>query len=320
MELGAHLPIVDLTGRGWSPDGLASYARTAHRLGYRALAANDHLGFGAPWLDGLVALASVVGDSGDLTLATTVALPVVRGPAQLAKAAAALDLLSGGRFVLGVGPGSSSLDHELAGVAYAERWARFDESVRVLRGQLDDGWLDVARPEVGRPVGGERFYAAVAGTELLPRPTHPGGLPVWVGSWGSRAGLARVARLGDGWLASATGTGPDQVAAGLQWLRAEVTRHERPHHELSCAVATTWTYVTEDEAERADWLTRLGALLHRPPDELAARVMVGPPEHCARLLDAYAAAGADLLLVWPVADEEDQLERVRRDVVPLLAS
>ena len=38
MELGAHLPLVDLTGRGWSPTGLASYARTAHRLGYRALA------------------------------------------------------------------------------------------------------------------------------------------------------------------------------------------------------------------------------------------------------------------------------------------
>jgi alkanesulfonate monooxygenase SsuD/methylene tetrahydromethanopterin reductase-like flavin-dependent oxidoreductase (luciferase family) len=127
MELGAHLPLVDLSGRGWSPRGLASYARTAHQLGYRALAANDHLAFRAPWLDGLVALSSVVGDSGDLTLATTMALPVVRGPAQLAKAAAALDLLSGGRFVLGVGPGSSPLDHALAGLPHAERWQRFDE-------------------------------------------------------------------------------------------------------------------------------------------------------------------------------------------------
>jgi alkanesulfonate monooxygenase SsuD/methylene tetrahydromethanopterin reductase-like flavin-dependent oxidoreductase (luciferase family) len=127
MELGAHLPLVDLSGRGWSPRGLASYARTAHQLDYRALAANDHLAFRAPWLDGLVALSSVVGDSGDLTLATTMALPVVRGPAQLAKAAAALDLLSGGRFVLGVGPGSSPLDHALAGLPHAERWQRFDE-------------------------------------------------------------------------------------------------------------------------------------------------------------------------------------------------
>ncbi|SDP52161.1 Flavin-dependent oxidoreductase, luciferase family (includes alkanesulfonate monooxygenase SsuD and methylene tetrahydromethanopterin reductase) [Pedococcus dokdonensis] len=310
MELGAHLPIVDLTGRGWSPDGLAAYAGTAHRLGYRALAANDHLGFGAPWLDGLVALSSVLGPSVDLTLATTVALPVVRGPAQLAKAAAALDLLSGGRFVLGVGPGSSSLDHALAGVGYAERWARFDESLRVLRGQLGAGW----------PGGDDRFYEAVAGTELTPRPTHPGGLPVWVGSWGSPRGLARVARLGDGWLASALATSPDQVAAGLHWLHTEVTRHERPHHELSCAVATMWTLVTEDQGERADWLGRLGALLDRSPDELAGRVMVGPAQHCADLLDAYATAGVDLLFVWPLADEEAQLERVIRDVLPLVAS
>jgi alkanesulfonate monooxygenase SsuD/methylene tetrahydromethanopterin reductase-like flavin-dependent oxidoreductase (luciferase family) len=308
MELGAHLPLVDLTGRGWSPDDLASYARTAQRLGYRALAANDHLAFSAPWLDSLVALSSVVGDSGDLTLATTVALPVVRGPAQLAKAAAALDLLSGGRFVLGVGPGSSPLDHELAGVAYAERWARFDEAVAVLRGQLGEGW----------PSGSGEFYGTAATTGLTPRPDRPGGPPIWVGSWGSRAGLARVARLGDGWLASATGTTAAQVADGVAWLRDAVRRHDRPHHELSCAVATMWTLVTDDDAERRTWLGRLGAALDRSPEELADRVMVGAPEHCAGLRGAYAAAGADLLFVWPLDGEEAQLERVMRDVVPLL--
>ena len=61
----------------------------------RALSSNDHLVFTRPWLDGIVALASVVEASGDLTLATTIALPVVRGPAALAKAGAFFTLSAG---------------------------------------------------------------------------------------------------------------------------------------------------------------------------------------------------------------------------------
>ena len=197
MEYGAHLPLIDFDGRGWQAGEVASYARAAQQLGFRALASNDHLVFQRPWLDGIVALASVVEASGDLTLATTVSLPVVRGPAALAKAAAALDLLSGGRLALGVGPGSSRADYALAGVDFEERWPRFDRAVRSLRGHLgrdDDGATQV----------------------LEPRPTRPGGPPIWIGSWGSDAGLRRVARLGDGWLASAYNTTPEQVAAGRE--------------------------------------------------------------------------------------------------------
>ena len=68
-------------------------------------AANDHLVFQAPWLDGPTALASMVERSGEMELATTVSLPVLRGPVALAKALVALDVLSEGRLVAGVGPG-----------------------------------------------------------------------------------------------------------------------------------------------------------------------------------------------------------------------
>ncbi|RYP85658.1 LLM class flavin-dependent oxidoreductase [Nocardioides guangzhouensis] len=283
MEYGAHLPQVDLDGRGWDPGGLTSYARTARELGFRALSANDHLVFRRPWLDGIVALASVVEASGDLTLATTVALPVVRGPAALAKAAAALDLLSGGRVVLGVGPGSSPEDYALAGVPFEERWPRFDASVVELRGHLRGG------PDV---------------PALEPR-SRPEGPPIWIGSWGSAAGLRRAARLGDGWLASAYNTSPEVVAAG------------RREHGLACSVATMWTYVTDDERVRAEQLGRLAAMLGRSESDLAGRVMVGPAEECAALLTSYADAGVDTLYVWPLADHERQLERVIQEVVPL---
>ena len=104
MEIGAHLPLIPFSAGAPSLAGLQAHAAAASRLGYRWLSANDHLVFRRPWLDGLTALAAVLDASGDLGLATTVCLPAVRGPAQAAKAFAALDLLSGGRFVGGTGP------------------------------------------------------------------------------------------------------------------------------------------------------------------------------------------------------------------------
>jgi alkanesulfonate monooxygenase SsuD/methylene tetrahydromethanopterin reductase-like flavin-dependent oxidoreductase (luciferase family) len=283
MLYGAHLPLIDFDGQGFAPSALTSFARTARDLGFGSLAANDHLVFQRPWLDALVALASVTEASGDLRLATTVALPVVRGAAALAKAAAALDIVSGGRLTLGVGPGSSARDYELAGVPFEERWPRFDAAVRALRSYLSP-------PE-----------------PLLPAPSS---VPIWVASWGSTAGLRRVARLGDGWLASAYNATPAQVAAG----RAALTSFGRP--DLPCALATMWTYITEDGSTA---LARLADMLNRPVDQLADKVLIGPPAACAAILKAYADAGVDQLFIWPLAEPERQLELFMRDVVPAIA-
>jgi alkanesulfonate monooxygenase SsuD/methylene tetrahydromethanopterin reductase-like flavin-dependent oxidoreductase (luciferase family) len=106
MRFGAHLPLADL-GQG-VPDGpdLRAYVRTAVEAGYTTIAANDHLLWRRPWLDGPTALASVLGEAGDLTLATSVALPTVRHPVVLAKALSTLAVLAGGPVIAGLGPGS----------------------------------------------------------------------------------------------------------------------------------------------------------------------------------------------------------------------
>jgi alkanesulfonate monooxygenase SsuD/methylene tetrahydromethanopterin reductase-like flavin-dependent oxidoreductase (luciferase family) len=219
---------------------------------------------------------------------------VVRGPAALAKAASAVDILSGGRLVLGVGPGSSERDYDLVGVAFDERWAKFDESVRSVRAHL--GAVD----RDGVPV----------------LPPRPDGIPIWVASWGSEAGLRRVARLGDGWLASAYNAGPTQVAAGRQRLEAELSRDGRTLDGFPCALATMWTYVTDDDRERRTRLDELAAMLNRPAESLAGQMLVGPVDHCAAVVRAYADAGVDRLFIWPLADAERQLERFMREVVP----
>src|SRR5215216_1267057 len=102
---------------------------TARGCGFAAISANDHFVFQTPWLDGLTALASVVERSGRMTLATTVSLAVLRGPVPLAKALAAIDVLSEGRLIAAVGPGSSQRDYDALGVSFDERWKRFDETL-----------------------------------------------------------------------------------------------------------------------------------------------------------------------------------------------
>jgi alkanesulfonate monooxygenase SsuD/methylene tetrahydromethanopterin reductase-like flavin-dependent oxidoreductase (luciferase family) len=115
---------------------LKAYVRTAAGLGYRYLCANDHLVFDRPWLDGPTALAAVLDESAGMRLVTTASLPVLRGPVQLAKTLAAIDALSGGHLVAGVGPGSSPADYAAAGIGFEERWRRFDEAVEALRALL----------------------------------------------------------------------------------------------------------------------------------------------------------------------------------------
>jgi alkanesulfonate monooxygenase SsuD/methylene tetrahydromethanopterin reductase-like flavin-dependent oxidoreductase (luciferase family) len=255
----------------------------ARECGFAAVSANDHFLFGTPWLDGPTALAAVAERSGSMELATTVALVSLRGPVQLAKALAALDVLSGGRVVAGVGPGSSERDYDAVGVPFDERWQRFEESVKRLR--------ELLGPD----------------SPLAPAPVRDGGVPIWLASWGSSAGMRRVARLGDGWLASAYNTTPEAFAAGREALP----------EGLPNALVTMWTWITTDASD-ADRVLRevLGPLLRRDPDTLRAQLCVGSPEQCAELLSRYAAAGCERVHLWPLGDEPRQIELAATQVMP----
>ncbi len=204
MKIGVHLPVIDFGQTDHSLHGFREYTRVAKTLGYEYLAVNDHLVFGKPWMDGITILSSVLSESGDMKLATTVAVPVLRGPIATAKILAAIDILSDGRLTVGVGPGSSSRDYALLGIPFEERWKRLDESIEVLRSI----WRKSSPPYQGH-------YYSTANEELEPYPVKNGGPDIWVGSWGSAAGMRRVVRLGDGWLASAYNTDPVKFADGL---------------------------------------------------------------------------------------------------------
>jgi len=238
MDFGAHLPLMDFGGNPYTLEHLVSYTQTASRLGFRALSSNDHMVFSVPWLDGPTALAAVIGHSGAMTLATTVSLPVIRGPVPLAKTLAAIDRLSHGRLVVAVGPGSSQEDFDSVGVDFTERWARLDESIGALRAL----WRAGATPFVGR------FYST-AGISLDPHPIRPEGPAIWLGSWGSETGLRRTARLADGWLASAYNTTPTLFAAGWSRLQELLSSHGKDPGSFPNALATMWFYITDNQSE-----------------------------------------------------------------------
>ena len=304
VQFGVHLPLIDFGDASWTVTRLSTYVREAAAHGFQYVCANDHLVFRRAWMDGPTALAAVLQAAGNMTIATTVALPVVRGPAHTAKLLAALHMLSDGRLVAGVGPGSSAADFAAAGVPFSERWRRFDEAVRVLRVLLGK---DTA------PFHGTFYSSDTTVEPLTASATTP---PLWISSWGSTAGIRRVAELGDGWLASAYNSTPDAFRHTLDRLDTA----GRPAAAFPNAIATMWLYVT-DRPHAADHVLGdvLAPILNRPADDLRARGLpIGSAEQCAERISAYAQAGAQRIFLWPLGDEVEQLAAFRTQVMPLL--
>ena len=309
MELGVHLPLMQFDAEPISLARLQRAVDTARDCNFSAICANDHLVFQTPWLDGPTALAGMAERSGEMTLATTISLAVLRGPVPLAKTLAAIDVLCGGRLVAALGPGSSARDYAALGIPFEERWKRFDEAIPLLRALLD------REP----PPADARFYGVPSDLELTPAPRA--GIPLWIGSWGSPAGLARVARAGDGWLASAYNITPERFAAARARLERALGERGRDGQGFPNGLSTMWTWVSVDRAD-ADRVRAevLAPVLRRDPDELHGQVCVGSAEHCAELLTRYAEAGCERVYLWPLGDERRQLELIASEVAPRIGA
>lgn len=304
MRYGVHLPLISFDGEPHSLARLTAFADTARRLGYSAVSVNDHFLFPRPWLDGPSALAAVLGHTEGMTLATTVCVPAIRGPIAVAKTLGAIDVLSGGRLTVGVGPGSSQRDYDAVGIPFEERWKRLDESVHMMRAL----WR-------GETYKG-RFYSN-EGVSIEPRPEETP--PIWIGSWGSDAGLRRVARLGDGWLASGYNTTPEKFAEGTSRLRELLPPHGKDPDTFGNALVTMMIHVEDDRAKAHRVLEEwVGPALGRTPDELGDRLLVASAEECAERLSRYAAAGVHRVFLWPVGPPIRQLELFGDRVAPLI--
>ena len=310
MDAGVHLPQIDFSGEGLSLARVGATVDSARDWGFVAVSVNDHFLFTRPWLDGLSVLAAALPHSGQMELVTTLALATLRGPVPLAKALVTLDVLSEGRVIAGLGGGSSRADHDAVGVPFDERWARLEEAIPLVKALVQSTEL---------PAPGT--YYPIPAQELNPSPHHASGIPVWAGSWGSAAGLRRVARLGDGWLASAYNTDPDMFAAGLRLLELHLQERGRSAVAFPHALVTMWTWITPSAAEAEQVITDVIApLVRRDPEELRGRICVGTAQMCAELLSRYAEAGCRRVHFWPVGDEARQVDLLASKVLPLVSA
>jgi alkanesulfonate monooxygenase SsuD/methylene tetrahydromethanopterin reductase-like flavin-dependent oxidoreductase (luciferase family) len=216
--------------------------------------------------------------------------------------------LSGGRLLVGVAAGSYPPDFAACGVPFAERWQRLDECIQVLR-QL---WADA-------PAHSDGPFYPLHDVHIDPKPVQRPGPPIWIGSWGAPSGLRRAARLGDGWMASAFNTTPEQFAAHWTQVRELVHQEGKDPNHFGNALVSMLTYLTDDAAE-ADQVahTLVAPTLGRSANEVLARLLLGRPEECAAKLVAYAGAGAQRIFIRPIVDPQRQLRLFAERVMPLL--
>jgi probable F420-dependent oxidoreductase len=221
VHLGIYLTPTDLEG----PQSLRDYARAAEDLGFESIFVPQHthipvveeteFPFGGPipeayqhLLDPFVYLSHVAALTSRLRVGTGICLALQNDPIVLAKQVASLDLLSGGRFVFGVGAGWNVPEMRNHGVEPATRWEALGERIEALR------------------VIWSREHASFAGEHLAftamrqwPKPTQVPHPPVLVGGSQARARDLAV-RLGTGWMPNAGHLGEDVLAAAIEEVRA----------------------------------------------------------------------------------------------------
>jgi probable F420-dependent oxidoreductase len=215
------------------PEAAAQVAQLAERLGYDSLWAGEHVVLprprvepspmepDEPILDPLVALAFLAAHTERIRLGTGVLLLPQRNPLVLAKQVASLDVLSGGRLILGIGVAYLEPEMTAIGVPMEGRGSRSDEYLAAMRSL----WEDEAPAFHGK-------YVDFDGVDAHPRPVQRP-LPVVVGGHTERAFL-RAARHADGWYGFLTGLrAMAQYREGLRAAREKVGRTEPLHISVS---------------------------------------------------------------------------------------
>lgn len=170
------------------PVGMAQHAE---RLGYDFVSAADHPCGASPSYEPTIMLTWIAAQTSRIKVVSRVLAVPFRRPAMVAKLAASLDLLSGGRFILGLGAGYSDQEIAALGAPVLSPGAKIDglaEAIQVIRG----AWTHPDFTQDGR-------HHSVRDLEMEPKPARP--IPVWLGTFGSRA-LAVTGRLADGWIPS----------------------------------------------------------------------------------------------------------------------
>lgn len=285
MRIGLGLPNATVS----TPNGrlLVEVARRAEALGFSSLATIGRVAY--PNYEELVTLAAAAGATERIGLFTDVLLGPTREPVLLAKQAATLDQVSGGRFVLGAGVGGRRDDFSATGMKLEDRGRRWDRALELMHA----AWR-------GEPVPGSTG-------PICPRPTNGSSVPMMFGG-GAEQAVGRVARYGIGYTMG--GGDPNALAQMMPRVDAAWQAAGRAGRPLYRALAYfVFGDEARDEAETnirdyyGDWGDRVwyGAL--KDPDAARER------------LAAFQAIGCDEVILFTAAPRLEQVEHLAEAVL-----
>lgn len=306
LGVGIQLPVqaqssifVEDWERHAGPGELAAVAEAADERGYLYVGVCDHAvipaarveRMGAVWYDPLTTLAWLAARTGRVRLLTHVLALPLHHPLRVAKAAATVDRLSGGRLILGVGTGHVEEEFAALDVDRSRRGQLLDEGIDAVRAALTDEMASHA----GEAFGFEDLAVA-------PRPVQQPP-PVWVGG-SSPAALRRAGERGDGWLPQ--GTLLKDMPAAVDAIRSAATAAGRDPDGIDVGGMPLPLYVGEPDWDVGDWTTAGTA------DELAAHLRDWIEVGCSHLQIRLRSRSAGELL--------EQLAAFAAGVMPHLAT
>jgi alkanesulfonate monooxygenase SsuD/methylene tetrahydromethanopterin reductase-like flavin-dependent oxidoreductase (luciferase family) len=282
MDVGIGLPATIPGTRG---SLILDWARRADSGPFSSLGIIDRLVY--PNYEPLITLASAAAVTDRVRLTTTVLIGPLRRTGVLAKQAATIDALSGGRLTLGLGIGGREDDFKAAPAPFEDRARRFEEQLDLMK-----------RVWSGQPVSDEVG-------PIGPPPARPGGPEVLIGGY-AEVSIRRVGRWADGFVSGGI-PDPEQVRqmfdlAEASW-RAE-GREGRPR------LVACFYYALGPNAERGgDYIRDYYSFIGPGADDMA-RSIPSTPEAVDDLLRSLSDVGADEVICWPTVAELDQVDRL----------
>ncbi|MBX3026393.1 LLM class flavin-dependent oxidoreductase [bacterium] len=286
-----------------TPAQICAYAERAEDLGIDSIWLSDRVT--GTQLDIACVMALVAARTTRIKMGPSVLTLPAHHPVHVARTYATLDHLSGGRrrIIMAVGIGNDPRQCLAAGVPAAERGARLEEGVAVLR-KL---WSGARVSHRGR------FYEF---DELSIEPRPVGGpLDVWIGGR-SDVALRRVARYGDGWFPSFITA--EEFRAGMDTLVAYGAEHGRVIDRREAGTVLL-SYVTEDAARAAAVRELAAGAFGLPVEAMRARCAVGSAAECVERLRGFIAAGCTKFVLFPLCPPDElvpQIERYAARVLP----
>ena len=276
VQVGVGLPS---TIPGTPGAVVLDWARHADAGPFSSVAVLDRLVYDS--YDPLIALAAAAGATSRVRLATLIVISPMRNTALLAKSAASLDALSGGRLTLGMAVGARHEDYEAAGVDYRTRGRRLEEQLATLR----DAWED------------ER---------IGPQPARPSGPELLVGGLTEEA-YARVARYADGYVHN--GGPPRAFARSADKARAAWLDAGRPGAPKLWGQGYFALGGADAAAAGAAYLRDYYAFTGHFAEKIAEGLLT-TPQAVAQFVRGYADAGCDELALFPTVADPTELDRL----------